>query len=158
MHGCLLPLKPQTFPPSSLQGDATLLRLLWLSLAVSGLWFGLISEHQPLIPGRLLLVPCLHLCQAPPSSNQHRSVTAILHHFNGLALCLPLLSLAVFFGQGLDRAMLAFLVFGLNDHTYRLSSCTMEVSLWPLITICCSFSCFATYMTQAEAHEPEAGG
>lgn len=27
---------------------------------------------------------------------------------------------------------------------YLLSSCTIEVSLCPLITICCSFSCFAT--------------
>ena len=30
---------------------------------------------------------------------------------------------------------------------YLLSSCTMEVSLCPLITICCSFSCFATWDT-----------
>lgn len=29
---------------------------------------------------------------------------------------------------------------------YLFSSWTMEVSLCPLITICCSFSCFATWM------------
>lgn len=33
---------------------------------------------------------------------------------------------------------------GLRASTHRLSSWTMEVSRWPLITICCSFSCFAT--------------
>ena len=31
--------------------------------------------------------------------------------------------------------------------THRLSSWTMDVSRWPLITICCSFSCFATCVT-----------
>ena len=33
---------------------------------------------------------------------------------------------------------------------YLLSSCTMEVSLCPLITICCSFSCFATWERQRD--------
>lgn len=28
---------------------------------------------------------------------------------------------------------------------YLLSSCTIDVSLCPLMTICCSFSCFATW-------------
>lgn len=37
-------------------------------------------------------------------------------------------------------------VWGLGASTHRLSSWTMEVSRWPLITICCSFSCFATCM------------
>lgn len=27
---------------------------------------------------------------------------------------------------------------------HLFSSCTIDVSLWPLMTICCSFSCFAT--------------
>lgn len=34
--------------------------------------------------------------------------------------------------------------WGPGATTHRLSSWTMEVSRWPLITICCSFSCFAT--------------
>lgn len=32
-------------------------------------------------------------------------------------------------------------------HTHRLSSWTMDVSRWPRITICCSFSCLATCAT-----------
>lgn len=31
---------------------------------------------------------------------------------------------------------------------HLFSSCTMEVSLWPRITICCSFSCLATCIEQ----------
>lgn len=38
-------------------------------------------------------------------------------------------------------------VWGPGASTHRLSSWTMEVSRWPLITICCSFSCFATCVT-----------
>lgn len=35
---------------------------------------------------------------------------------------------------------------------YLLSSCTIEVSLCPLITICCSFNCFATWDTQSDRY------
>ena len=35
---------------------------------------------------------------------------------------------------------------------YLLSSCTMEVSLWPLMTICCSLSCLATWDTHQHTH------
>lgn len=41
-------------------------------------------------------------------------------------------------------------VYGKLCSLYLLSSCTIEVSLCPLITICCSFSCFATWDTQSD--------
>lgn len=38
-----------------------------------------------------------------------------------------------------------------NVSFYLFSSWTIEVSLCPLITICCSFSCFATWMKMSNS-------
>lgn len=42
-----------------------------------------------------------------------------------------------------------------NVSFYLFSSWTIEVSLCPLITICCSFSCFATWMKMSNSVKPD---
>lgn len=87
------------------------------------------------------------LCQHPHHTARHKLLVSPLW----LPLCRQ--------GPGTERISPASALAGsrmpegpgtpvsLRAGTHRLSSWTMDVSRWPLITICCSFSCFATCVT-----------
>lgn len=109
---------PSLSSPSPLQGDCYILHRLWLSLAVSGLWFALVLHTKH--PSRpALAVPC-SICARPLAQgcfqlalgtlrpSQPRPALLRRHHpipFQPLALCF-LLPLGLSLLDGLYRAIL----------------------------------------------------